>query len=92
MSIDPRTLIGLLWLRDEDYVHRQIAFEFLKERRDLFSSQAAADALTGYAAAQLKQMQAFDLGRIAEYEAMPLPALHSGRERTAPGLASPGGT
>jgi biopolymer transport protein ExbD len=63
-------IVGVLWLRDEDYVHRQTAFHFLRERRDLFSSQAAADAFTGYAAAQLKQMQAFDLGRISEYESM----------------------
>lgn len=63
-------IVGVLWLRDEDYVHRQPAFHLLRQRRDLFSSQAAADAFTGYAAAQLQQMQAFHLGRIAEYEAM----------------------
>jgi biopolymer transport protein ExbD len=63
-------IVGVLWLRDEDYIHRHPAFHLLRERRDLFSSQAAADAFTGYAAAQLKQMQAFNLERIAEYEAM----------------------
>jgi hypothetical protein len=63
-------IVGVLWLRDEDYVHRHPAFEPLRAQRHLFSSQAAADAFTGYAAAQLKQMQAFNLERIAEYEAM----------------------
>jgi hypothetical protein len=63
-------IVGVLWLREEDYVHRHPAFHLLRERRDLFSSQAAADAFTGYAAAQLKQMQAFNLERIAAYEAM----------------------
>ncbi|MCK6459244.1 MAG: nucleotidyltransferase domain-containing protein [Planctomycetes bacterium] len=63
-------IVGVLWLRDEDYVHCHPAFHLLRERRDLFSSQAASDAFTGYAAAQLKQMQAFNLERIADYEAM----------------------
>lgn len=63
-------IVGVLWLREEDYVHRHPAFHLLRERRDLFSSQAASDAFTGYAAAQLHQMQAFNLERIAEYEAM----------------------
>jgi hypothetical protein len=42
----------------------------LRERRDVFSSQAAADAFAGYAADQLKRMEAFDLDRMAEYEAL----------------------
>jgi biopolymer transport protein ExbD len=63
-------IVGLLWLREEDYLHAHPAFHLLCERRDLFSSQVAAEAFTGYAAAQLRQMQAFNLERIAAYEAM----------------------
>src|SRR5687767_9225547 len=65
-------IVGLLWLRDEEYVHRHPAFELLRARRDIFSSQAAAQAFAGYAADQLKRMQAFDLDRMAEYEALTL--------------------
>ena len=63
-------IVGLLWLRDSEYVHRHPAFEELRARRDVFSSQAAADAFAGYAADQLKRMEAFDLDRMAEYEAL----------------------
>ena len=63
-------IVGLLWLRDSEYVHRHPAFEHLRARRDVFSSQAAADAFAGYAADQLKRMEAFDLDRMAEYEAL----------------------
>jgi hypothetical protein len=63
-------IVGLLWLRDSDYVHRHQAFEELRREREIFSSQAAAEAFAGYAADQLKRMEAFDLDRMAEYEAL----------------------
>jgi predicted nucleotidyltransferase len=63
-------IVGLLWLRDEEYIHRHRAFDVLQQRRDIFSSQAAAEAFAGYAADQLKRMEAFDLARMAEYEAL----------------------
>lgn len=63
-------IVGLLWLREEEYVHRNPAFERLRAARDIFSSQAAAEAFAGYAADQLKRMEAFDLERMAEYEAL----------------------
>jgi hypothetical protein len=63
-------IIGLLWLRDEEYVYRHPTFERLRARRDIFSSQAAAEAFAGYAYAQLKRMEAFNLERMAEYEAL----------------------
>ncbi len=52
------------------YLHRGAAFDLLHQRRDIFSSQAAAEAFAGYAADQLKRMEAFDLERMAEYEAL----------------------
>jgi hypothetical protein len=63
-------IVGLLWLRDSEYVHRHPAFELLRAKRDIFSSQEAAEAFAGYAADQLKRMEAFDLDRMAEYEAL----------------------
>ena len=63
-------IVGLLWLRDSEYVHRHPAFDRLLEQRDAFSSQAAAEAFAGYAADELKRMEAVDLDRRAEYEAL----------------------
>ena len=63
-------IVGLLWLRESEYVHQHPAFGELRARRDIFSSQAAAEAFAGYAADQLKRMEAFDLDRMAEYEAL----------------------
>ena len=61
-------IVGLLWLRESEYVHRHPAFDRLVAQRGVFSSQAAAGAFAGYAADQLKRMEAFDLDRMAEYE------------------------
>ena len=63
-------IVGLLWLRENEYVHRHDTFEMLRSRRAVFSSQVAADAFAGYAYDQLKRMEAFDLERMTEYEAL----------------------
>jgi predicted nucleotidyltransferase len=63
-------IVGLLWLRDSEYVHRHPSFELLHDRREVFSSQEAADAFAGYAADQLRRMEAFDIERMTEYEAL----------------------
>lgn len=63
-------IVGLLWLRDDEYVHRGPGFELLRERREIFSSLVAAETFAGYANDQLKRMEAFDLERMAEYEAL----------------------
>jgi len=63
-------IVGLLWLRQEEYVHRHEVFDLLRDRRAMFSSQVAADAFAGYAYDQLKRVEAFDLERMAEYEAL----------------------
>jgi predicted nucleotidyltransferase len=63
-------IVGLLWLRDAEYVHQHASFAQLRAERDIFSSQAAAEAFAGYAADQLKRMEAFDLERMAEYESL----------------------
>ncbi|MGH7522487.1 MAG: DNA polymerase beta superfamily protein [Gemmatimonadales bacterium] len=61
-------IVGLLWLRDNEYVHRHDVFALLHGKRAIFSSQAAAESFAGYAHDQLKRMEAFDLERMAEYE------------------------
>ena len=63
-------IVGLLWLRESEYVHRHPAFDLLHSQREIFSSQAAGEAFAGYAADQLNRMEAFDLDRMAEYEGL----------------------
>ena len=63
-------IVGMLWLRDEEYLHRHPTFSMLHAGRDIFSSQVAADAFSGYAMDQLQRMEAFDLERMAEYETL----------------------
>src|SRR5689334_24418729 len=63
-------IVGLLWLRESEYVHRHETFELMLTRRTIFSSQAAADSFAGYASDQLRKMEAFDLERMSEYEAL----------------------
>jgi hypothetical protein len=63
-------IVGILWLKDEHYVHRHAAFAELRERRTIFSSQTAADAFAGYAFDQLKRMEAFSIERMDEYETL----------------------
>ena len=63
-------IVGLLWLREHEYVYRSPYFERLCANRHIFSSQEAADAFVGYAYGQLKRMEAFDLDRMAEYETL----------------------
>ncbi len=61
-------IVGLLWLRDAEYLHRHPLFDRLVSSRSLFSSLEAAEAFAGYAYDQLKRMEAFDLERMEEYE------------------------
>jgi uncharacterized protein len=63
-------IVGLLWLREDEYVHRHPLFDRLLAERGIFSSLEAAEAFAGYAYDQLKRMEAFDLDRMAEYEAL----------------------
>ena len=63
-------IVGLLWLREDEYVFRHPLFAELRAKRAIFSSQAAAEAFAGYAHDQLKRMEAFDIQRMAEYEAL----------------------
>lgn len=63
-------IVGLLWLRDDEYIHRHPLFDRLRSARAIFSSLEAAEAFAGYAYDQLKRMEAFDVARMAEYESL----------------------
>jgi hypothetical protein len=63
-------IVGLLWLRDSEYLHRHETFELLRGGRAIFSSKIAAESFAGYANDQLKKMEAFNLERMTEYEAL----------------------
>lgn len=61
-------IVGLLWLRDQEYLYRADVFDMIAQHRSIFSSLAAAESFAGYAYDQLKRMEAFDLERMDEYE------------------------
>ncbi len=61
-------IVGLLWLREPEYVVRTPEFERVRSQRAIFSSQIAAESFVGYAHDQLKRMEAFSLERMEEYE------------------------
>lgn len=63
-------IVGMLWLREDEYVYRSDVFAPMLAERSIFSSRRSADAFAGYAADQLRRMEAFDLERMAEYEAL----------------------
>src|SRR5579862_3713164 len=50
-------VVGLLWLRPQEYIVRHPAFDRLIAERDVFGSRVAFDAFAGYASAQIKKMQ-----------------------------------
>lgn len=50
-------VVGLLWLRPEEYIYRHPIFLPFIEQREVFSSKIALDAFAGYASAQLKKME-----------------------------------
>jgi predicted nucleotidyltransferase len=49
-------VIGLLWLRGEDYIYLSEAAQQLIDQRDIFSSKLIYKSFTGYAAGQLHKM------------------------------------
>jgi hypothetical protein len=61
-------IVGVLWLRDQEYVVRTSTFERMRWARPTFASQIAAESFVGYAHDQLKRMEAFSLERMEEYE------------------------
>ena len=52
-------VLGLLWLRDEDYLVRTKAFEMLQAERHLFAAKSVYASFAGYASGQLHRMTAY---------------------------------
>jgi predicted nucleotidyltransferase len=62
-------IMGILWLRGEDYIFTNELFDYeMRDYRDVFSALTAATAFSGYAYGQLKRMEAFNVERMTEYE------------------------
>jgi len=57
-------VISLLWLPDDLYVTCNRFGEVLRDNRDIFSSQLAANTFCGYARGQLKRMTAASTGKL----------------------------
>lgn len=53
-------VIGLLWLKENEYVKIDPVAEILIEKRDIFSSKKSYNAFTGYAYSQLNAMSKFN--------------------------------
>ena len=52
-------VLGLLWLREQDYLLKAPAFETLIANREVFNSLRVYEAFGGYAAGQLHKMTSF---------------------------------
>lgn len=52
-------VLGLLWLREEDYLHRTPAFRTLQANRHLFAAKSVYASFAGYASGQLHRMTAY---------------------------------
>lgn len=61
-------IMGLLWLRPEEYCWKTWEGALLLKQREAFSSLEAYPAFMGYAYDQLKRMEHFDEAAMARYE------------------------
>jgi hypothetical protein len=52
-------VLGLLWLREEDYLHRSDGFLALQANRSLFAAKSVYASFAGYASGQLQRMTAY---------------------------------
>jgi hypothetical protein len=52
-------VLGLLWLRDEDYLRRSSSFLALQENRSLFAAKSVYASFAGYASGQLQRMTSY---------------------------------
>jgi predicted nucleotidyltransferase len=50
-------VLGLLWLKEQHYIHRSPLGQLLIDNRDLFVSKRIYKSFTGYAYGQMKRMQ-----------------------------------
>jgi hypothetical protein len=61
-------VLGLLWLREEDYIAQSKEWEWMLACRTDFSSLEAYHSFVGYAKGQMQKMTHFDLKTQQEYE------------------------
>lgn len=52
-------VLGLLWLRDADYLVRSNVFDHLRAHRSLFANKSVYESFAGYAAGQLHKMTSY---------------------------------
>lgn len=52
-------VLGLLWLRDDDYLMRTPTFDALRDGRELFSAKSVYASFAGYASGQLHRMTSY---------------------------------
>ena len=63
-------ILGLLWLRTEEYVFLDPVGRELIRKRDWFSSKQVYESFVGYAKAQLSKMTTFNTERALEYDSL----------------------
>lgn len=64
-------VLGLLWLREEDYIYISPAAQKLRDNREIFSSKGVYNSFTGYAAGQFHKMTHFNseyIDRLSDIE------------------------
>lgn len=71
-------VLGLLWLRDEDYLLRAPAFDVLITHRTLFNSLRVYESFGGYAAGQLQRMTSFTPEIQAEIDTLTVQLIAAG--------------
>ena len=61
-------VLGLLWMKEDFYIHSHPQWNVLLHHRNLFSSKEAYPSFMGYAHGQMKKMTSFDLKTQKEWE------------------------
>lgn len=71
-------ILGMLWLRQQDYLYLSGAASELIANRHLFVGEHVYNAFAGYAHAQLEKMESRDPGELREYMAITAELKHRG--------------
>ena len=71
-------ILGMLWLREQDYLYKSGAARELIANRHLFVGKHVYNAFAGYAHAQLEKMESRDPAELREYMAVTAELKHRG--------------
>lgn len=63
-------VLGLLWLRPEDYLVQSAGFEMLRQHRHLFATKSVYASFAGYASGQLQRMTSYSPAIQAEIDSL----------------------